>query len=61
MSSVPVQLIAWEDRPWIDLLFVKWDVKQLLTQSLTDSEGILEMVSIWQNHRQEHSGTFYDP
>jgi len=34
MLSVPVQLIAWEDRPRNDRLCVERDVKQLLTQSL---------------------------
>jgi len=34
MLSVPVQLIAWKDRPRNDLLYVKRDVKKLLTQSL---------------------------
>jgi len=34
MLSVPVQLMAWEDRPQNDLLCVERDVKHLLTQSL---------------------------
>ena len=33
MLSVPVQLIAWEDRPRNDLLCVERDVKHLLTHS----------------------------
>jgi len=33
--SVPVQLIAWKDRPRNDLLCVERDIKQLLTHSLT--------------------------
>jgi len=35
MLSVPVQLIAWEDRPRNDLLCVERDVMQLLTDSLS--------------------------
>jgi len=35
MLSVPVQLIAWKDRPGNDLLCVERDVKQLLSHSLT--------------------------
>jgi len=31
MLSVPVQLIAWKDRPGNDLLCVETDIKQLLT------------------------------
>ena len=36
MLSVPVQLIAWEDRPRNDVLYVERDIKQLLTHSLVD-------------------------
>jgi len=34
MLSLPVQLIAWEDRPRNDLLCVERDVKQLLTHTI---------------------------
>jgi len=37
MLSVPVQLIAWKDRPRNDVLCVQRDTKQLLTHSLTHS------------------------
>jgi len=33
MLSVPVQLMAWEDRPQNDLLCVERDIKQLFTYS----------------------------
>jgi len=35
MLSIPVQLIAWKDRPQNDLLCVERDVKHLLTHLLT--------------------------
>jgi len=35
MLSVPLQLIAWKDRPWNDLLCVERDIELLLTHSLT--------------------------
>jgi len=39
MLSVPVQLIAWKDRPrnYLGLSCVERDVKQLLTHSLGNS------------------------
>jgi len=39
MLSVPVQLIAWKDRPrnYLGLSYVERDVKQLLTHSLGNS------------------------
>jgi len=47
MLSVPVQLIAWKDRPRNDLLCVEMDVKQLLTltHSLTACMPLLMATS----------------
>jgi len=39
--SVPVQLIAWEDCPWNNLLCIKSNVKHLLTHSLTTCTYVL--------------------
>jgi len=34
VSSVPGQKIGWEERRWIELLCVEWDVKPLLSQPI---------------------------
>ena len=39
--AVSVQLIAWEDRPWNDLLRVERDVKHLFTHSLDVYDALL--------------------
>jgi len=44
MLSLPVQLIAWEDRPQNDLLCVERDVKQV--QLLTHSLVLIVLMSV---------------
>jgi len=48
MLSIPVQLIAWKDHPWNDLLCVERVVKQLLTHSLLRAQisAVLEFLFI---------------
>jgi len=46
MLSVPVQLIAWEDRPRNDLLCVERDVKHLLTHSLCWNPSVINDLQV---------------